>query len=88
VVLDNCEHLLDEAADVAARILDVCPEVRLLTTSREGLALEGERIFAVPALGLPSEDDDAAHSEAVQLFVERAGALIMGFRSLPRTEMR
>jgi predicted ATPase/class 3 adenylate cyclase len=79
VVLDNCEHLLDEAADVAACILDVCSEVRLLATSREGLALEGERIFAVPALGLPSEHDDAAHSEAVQLFVERAGALLNGF---------
>ena len=79
VVLDNCEHLLDEAADVAARILDVCPEVRLLATSREGLALEGERIFAVPALGLPSVDADAAHAEAVQLFVERAGALLDGF---------
>ena len=79
LVLDNCEHLLDDAADVAASILDACREVRILATSREGLALEGERIFAVPALGLPSADDDATHAEAVQLFVERAAALVDGF---------
>jgi predicted ATPase/class 3 adenylate cyclase len=79
VVFDNCEHLLDDAADVAVSILDLCPEMRLLVTSREGLALEGERIFAVPALGLPSVDDDATDAEALQLFAERAAALVDGF---------
>jgi len=79
VVLDNCEHLLDDAADVASSILDTCPGVRLLATSREGLALEGERLFAVPSLGLPAADDDAGHAEAVQLFAERAAALVTGF---------
>jgi predicted ATPase/class 3 adenylate cyclase len=75
LVLDNCEHLLDGAARAAARIGQTCPRVVVLATSREGLAVRGEQIVAVPSLGLPAADaalDDLSGVEAVRLFVDRA----------------
>ena len=75
VVLDNCEHLLDGAARVVSRIGQRCPEVVVLATSREGLAVPGEQIVAVPSLEVPTADEDLAglaENEAVRLFVERA----------------
>lgn len=74
VVLDNCEHLIDGSADVVDRLLAACPHVKVLATSREGLAVEGESMLAVPSLGLPTDGRAVAESEAVQLFVERAAA--------------
>ncbi len=77
LVLDNCEHLLDAAADLAERIVETCPEVRLLATSREGLAVDGEQVVPLRSLGLPGEGADAGAIEAadaVQLFIERARA--------------
>jgi predicted ATPase/class 3 adenylate cyclase len=72
VVLDNCEHLLDASAEVAATLTDRSASVAVLATSREPLGLEGEQVFRVPSLALPVETADAAGSEAVRLFVERA----------------
>jgi predicted ATPase/DNA-binding CsgD family transcriptional regulator len=66
IVLDNCEHLLDAAAEVAERILLSCPASRLLATSREPLAIAGERV--IPVGPLPVESAAAA----TQLFVSRA----------------
>ncbi len=66
LVLDNCEHLIDNVADLVDEILRSCPDSQVLTTSREGLAVLGEALFRVPSL---SVDADAA---AVTLFVERA----------------
>jgi predicted ATPase/class 3 adenylate cyclase len=74
LVLDNCEHLIDACAEVVDRLLAACPHVRVLATSREGLAVEGEAMLAVPSLELPREGRAAADSEAVQLFAERAAA--------------
>ncbi|MGW1341642.1 alpha/beta fold hydrolase [Kribbella sp. NPDC002412] len=74
LVLDNCEHVIEAAADVAARLLRESPELRILATSREPLAVAGEHRWPVPPLGLPSADTDAAASPAVQLFVARAAA--------------
>ena len=77
LVVDNCEHVLDAVADVVEEIGHTCPRVVVLATSREGLALDGERMLAVPALAAPAADADLAAvgaSEAVQLFVERARA--------------
>jgi predicted ATPase/DNA-binding SARP family transcriptional activator len=65
LVLDNCEHVITTAAEVAEDLLQRCPELRLLATSREGLRVGGETIWAVPPLG----GDDA-----VELFVTRARA--------------
>jgi predicted ATPase len=76
LVLDNCEHLLDQVAELVEALEQACPGVRVLATSREGLALEGERVVPVPALSAPAADADVASvadNEAVRLFAERAG---------------
>jgi len=77
LVVDNCEHVLDAVADLVEELTVTCPRVVVLATSREGLALDGERIFAVPALAAPETGADlgaVGASDAVQLFVERACA--------------
>ena len=77
LVLDNCEHLLDAAGDLAEQIVETCPNVCLLTTSREGLAVDGEQVIPLRSLGLPgaNADTDAIEAtDAVQLFIERARA--------------
>jgi predicted ATPase/DNA-binding SARP family transcriptional activator len=53
LVLDNCEHLLDAAARLAERLLEGCPALRLLATSRQSLGLTGEVVWRVPPLSLP-----------------------------------
>jgi predicted ATPase len=76
LVLDNCEHLLDPVAELVEALELACPGVVVLATSREGLALEGERVVPIPSLSAPATDADlvsAADSEAVRLFVDRAG---------------
>ncbi len=77
LVLDNCEHLLDAVARVVDAIAQRCERVAVLATSREGLALAGERIVAVPSLGLPPDGadlDTLRAADAVQLFADRANA--------------
>ncbi|MCV7358607.1 ATP-binding protein [Mycolicibacterium fluoranthenivorans] len=64
LVVDNCEHLLDAAAALVGEILRSCPNVTVLATSREPLAVGGEQVWRVPSMSL---DDDA-----VALFTERA----------------
>jgi predicted ATPase/DNA-binding SARP family transcriptional activator len=78
LLVDNCEHLVDAAADVVAEVLARCPGVRVLATSREPLAIEGETLYplgplAVPAEGLPATE--AAASPAVRLLLDRARAV-------------
>lgn len=77
LVLDNCEHVLAAAADMAEAVLRGCPGVTLLATSRERLAVEGETPWLVPNLPVPEESTPAsvenlATYDAVQLFVDRA----------------
>lgn len=83
LVLDNCQHLLDEAARVAARLLRACPGLTVLTTSREPLGVPGEVIWPVPPLSLPAADaltpDALTDSDAVRLFCQRARAAQVGF---------
>ncbi len=86
LVLDNCEHVLDPVADLVDEIVRSCPGVVVLATSREGLAIVGERILAVPSLPSPAVDaelDVVAASEAVQLFMDRAQAADQGFALSP-----
>jgi predicted ATPase len=78
LVVDNCEHVLDPVADLLDEVSRSCPGVVVLATSREGLALDGERVVPVPSLRGPEVTDDlavVAGSEAVQLFLERAAAV-------------
>lgn len=70
VVVDNCEHVLDDAAEVIDAVLAACPAVRVLATSREGLGLDGERVVPLKPLGTEATDERAA--PAVRLFLERA----------------
>jgi predicted ATPase len=70
LVFDNCEHLLDAAADLVEAILDASATVKVLATSREGLRLADEQLWPVPSL-----DADAA----VDLFIERAHRVAPAF---------
>ena len=75
VVLDNCEHLLDDAAALAEAMLAGCPRARLLATSREALELTGERVLRVRSLDAPgpaASGDELRHSAAVRLFEDRS----------------
>src|SRR5262249_19251416 len=76
LVLDNCEHVVDAVGLMAEAIVQACPNARLVATSREGLAVEGERLWPLRPLTLPREDaPDADASAPVQLFVDRVRAL-------------
>jgi predicted ATPase len=75
VVVDNCEHVLEAAAEVVEKILACTTAVKVLATSREGLRAAGEQVWPVPSL----EVDDGVGSAAVELFVARARAVAPGF---------
>jgi predicted ATPase/class 3 adenylate cyclase len=78
IVLDNCEHLLDGIAVFAEQTMGQCRRVRLLATSREALAVEGERLCPIRPLRVPDAGDSleaAASSAPVQLFVDRVRML-------------
>jgi len=75
LVLDNCEHVLGAVARLVSRIERKCRDVVVLATSREGLAIDGEQILALPPLevGQPGEDiERLIRADAISLFVERA----------------
>ncbi|MFC3961067.1 BTAD domain-containing putative transcriptional regulator [Nocardia jiangsuensis] len=86
LVLDNCEHVLDDAARLVTEIVRSCPRVTVLATSRAALGVAGEWLHPIPPLGLPdSPEDDTA--PAVRLFAERARAVRPGLE-LDRTNLR
>jgi predicted ATPase/class 3 adenylate cyclase len=62
VIVDNCEHLIDDVAEFAEAVLAQAPSASVLATSREALSVDGERVWRIPNL----------HDAAVELFVERA----------------
>jgi predicted ATPase/DNA-binding CsgD family transcriptional regulator len=84
LILDNCEHLIDPIAQLSKSLLESCPNVKILATSREPLGVAGEMVFVVPPLSLPEaqpwrgpgmEQETLARyqqSEAIQLFITRA----------------
>ena len=73
LVLDNCEHVIDAAAQLCSRLLTACDDVRVLATSREPLRVAGEARYRLGPLTLPGPDDppDQGRSEAVALFTDR-----------------
>jgi predicted ATPase/DNA-binding SARP family transcriptional activator len=81
VVLDACEHVVDEAALIASTLLAECPAVRILATSRAALHVASEVRFPVAPLLLRSRESDGGHSAAVELFLERARTARPGFES-------
>ena len=83
VILDNCEHLLPAAPDVA-QMLAACPRLRVLATSRERLRLSAEQEFPVPPLAMPAPTDVAdlsclAANPSVALLLDRARRTNPGF---------
>lgn len=75
LLLDNCEHLVDASAKTAAALLQSCPDVRILASSREGLGIAGESVYPLHPLALPEDKETSeaiAEYEAVRLFLTRA----------------
>lgn len=79
LILDNCEHVIEEVANLADALLAAAPALTVLATSRERLRVAGERVHPVPPLAVPGPDCTSLASvldfAAVQLFVERARQL-------------
>ena len=80
LVLDNCEHLIAACAQLVETLLHACAELKVLTTSREALGITGEVVWRVPSLSIPdprrASFDELIQSDAVQLFAQRAQALV------------
>jgi len=84
IVLDNCEHLIEDVASLVSKLLSVCPQLKIVTTSRESLRVAGEWIHAVPPLSVPKESsaidvEAALRFPALVLFRERARAVRSDF---------
>lgn len=91
LLVDNCEHLVEACASLAESLLQACPGLRILATSRESLSVPGEFVLSVPPLSLPEpqpwKDPDSARravnvylqSESVRLFIERARSVSPSF---------
>ncbi|MCI2424121.1 LuxR C-terminal-related transcriptional regulator [Saccharopolyspora sp. K220] len=84
LVLDNCEHLIDDCATLVSTLILSCPELRVLTTSRQSLGLVSECMFPVVPFVVPDPDQigspaAVAHFDSVRLFIERATAVVPRF---------
>jgi len=94
LLLDNAEHIVDTVAGITERLLAAAPRLRILTTSREALAVPGEAVLQLQSLTCPTagavrigaahpgtaDVEEAAGTEAVRLFTERASAVDPGFQ--------
>lgn len=79
LVLDNCEHVIAAAAETVARLVQLCPRIRIVATSREPLGVPGEQVYRMSPLAVPPESEEKSADRlsqyaAVQLFVQRARA--------------
>lgn len=81
LVLDNCEHVVDAVAALVEALLDGSSATTVLATSREGLGVSGEQIYAVRSLSLPATTDLQAvrDAESVRVFVDRARLVLPDF---------
>ncbi len=79
LVLDNCEHVVGDAAALCHALLSASETLAILATSREPLRVEGERVWRIPTLDVPARDDlpveVLAETSAARLFCERAAAI-------------
>lgn len=91
LVLDNCEHIASECATLAESLLELCPSLSILATSRQPFGMRGETVWRVPPLSIPpetegggresaSEPTPVAAYSAVQLFTDRAHAAESSFQ--------
>jgi predicted ATPase/DNA-binding SARP family transcriptional activator len=84
LIFDNCEHLIDACAQLVSALLHACPQLHILSTSRERLDIPGETPFRVPPLSTPDTQQvpmiqELARYEAVRLFIERGGTAIPAY---------
>jgi non-specific serine/threonine protein kinase len=84
LLLDNCEHLLGSCAGIAGRLIEISPDISLVSTSREALNIDDEQVWSVPSLSLADPavtdcDELSESSEAVRLFADRARLNNPGF---------
>ena len=85
LVLDNCERVAAACAEVVDRLLERCPRLRIVATSREPLGAARERVWQVPPMAYPTDTaplalDGVGGFDAVQLFVDRARAAAPAFQ--------
>ena len=79
-MLDNCEHLIAACAELSETLLRAAPQLRIVATSREGLGVQGETVWRVPSLTLPSPGqtltpEGLLEFEGMRLFAERAASI-------------
>ncbi len=87
LLVDNCEHLLEAVAHLVDALLDSCPRLSILATSREAIGVEGEARWLVPPLSVPedgSSTEELGGYESVRLFVERARGRDSSFSLSPQ----
>jgi predicted ATPase/DNA-binding CsgD family transcriptional regulator len=90
LLVDNCEHLLEATAHLIDSLLDSCPHLSILATSREAIGVEGEARWLVPPLSVPEDglsSEELGGYEAVRLFVERAGGRDPSFSLNPQNAL-
>jgi predicted ATPase len=85
LIIDNCEHLINECADLTEKLLVSSSKLKIISTSREVLNCSGEQSYKIPMLSVPDNLND--HSiedlykfEASQLFIERAYSVNSDFK--------
>ncbi|KAA1426149.1 ATP-binding protein [Nocardioides antri] len=86
LVLDNCEHLVEECAALVDTLVRACPGLVVLATSRQSLGVEGERILPVRPLSIPEPGEATGRLleyDAARLFVDRATAVVPDFAITP-----
>jgi predicted ATPase/class 3 adenylate cyclase len=84
LIFDNCEHLIEASAHLTESLLQACPQLHIITSSREALGIAGETPFRVPSLSIPdthqiTSAEKLAQSEAVRLFIDRAKTALPAF---------
>ncbi len=83
LIMDNCEHLIGASADFATYLLQSCPDIKILATSREGLGIHGETLWQVPSLEMPNrynvDELGGSGADALRLFQDRAAAVNPNF---------
>jgi predicted ATPase len=84
LVLDNCEHLIEACAQISDSLLQGCPKLRILASSREPLGIRGEVAYRVPSLNTPNPEnlpplDQLEKEDSIRLFIERAATAKPGF---------
>ena len=84
LVLDNCEHLVAACASLVTSLLQACPDLHILATSREALGIEAERTYLVPSMSFPESGkkispEELIQYEAVDLFTRRAKTALPDF---------